>query len=397
MTMKHTCDVAVVGLGAFGAATLDQLAKRGARVIGLDRLAPPHDLGSTHGETRVTRQAAGEGDAYVPLVLRSHDIWRELERETGQPILVANGLLLLRNEGQARVHGLADFLGATAALAERHNIAHELLDASALARRFPHLTGLENAKGYFEPGGGYVIPEAAVTAQLERAARHGAAIKINTEVMRVADAGDHVTIATRSETIRAGHVVVAAGGWTGRLLGSPYDRLLTLQRQVFHWYAVGADYGNPAQAPDRFPTFIWLHGAEDTGHFYGFAPLPGTREIKVATEYEEVSPSVEAINRTVSPEEGAAFFRNHVAPRIRGVAPEPLRSKTCFYTVTPDHGFIIDRHPSNRRMTVISACSGHGFKHSAAVGEAIAETVLNGKSRLSLAAFALSRFDGTSR
>lgn len=392
MTTTHTYDVAVVGLGAFGAATLDQLAKRGARVIGLDRYAPPHDLGSTHGETRVTRQAAGEGAAYVPLVLRSHEIWRELEQDTGRTILVANGLLLLRNEGHTCVHGLADFLGATAALAHQHDIAHELLDANALARRFPHLMGLENARGYLEPLGGYVIPEAAVTAQLERAARNGAAIKANTEVMRVAHCGDHVTVATRDETIRAGHVVVAAGGWTGQLLGAPFDRLLTLQRQVFHWYTVSTDYGDPSRAPERYPTFIWLHGAEDTGHFYGFSPLPGTREIKLATEYEVLSPSVGAINRAVSPEEGRAFYRNHVETRIRGVASEPIRSKTCFYTVTPDHGFVIDRHPESPRITVVSACSGHGFKHSAGTGEAIAETVLTGKSRLSLSEFALSRF-----
>lgn len=388
-----TFDVAVIGLGAMGAATLYQLARRGAKVIGFDRDRPPHTLGSSHGQNRVTRQAVGEGAAYVPLVLRTHEIWRELERETGRTIFVANGMLMLRNEGHACVHGLTDFLGATAALAKSHGIAHELLDAAAVARRFPHLTGLGNITGYYEPGGGYVIPEAAVEIQLALAARHGAQLRTGTEITRIGQQGDHVVIwPENGEAVRANQVVVAAGGWTAALLGAPFDTLLALQRQVFHWYAVGPDYGDFAHQPERYPTFIWLHGGEDTGHFYGFAPLPGTREIKLSTEHLATSPNVAAIERAVNAEEGRAFYRDHVAPRIRGVAPEPVRSAVCFYTLTPDHGFIIDRHPGCDRITVVSACSGHGFKHSAAVGESVAEQLTAGRSRIPLAPFALARF-----
>ncbi len=386
--IRGSFDVAVVGLGAMGAATLYQLAKRGAQVIGIDRHVPPHAFGSSHGESRVTRQAVGEGVSYVPLVLRTHEIWRELERETGRPIFEACGMLILRRQGHACVHGQADFLGATARLANAHGIAHELLDANAIARRFSHFSGLDDTVGYYEPGGGYVVPEAAVAAQLQRAGGLGATLRTATAVTGIAAVGDGVEVSSPSGTVRARHAVVAAGGWIGSLLGPPFGRLLRVQRQVFHWYDVGDAYGSG----EGHPVFIWLHGGDDTGHFYGFPPMPGTRQIKLATEHDGQIPSIEEVARTVGPGEGATLYEHHVDGRIRGVTPVPARSQVCFYTVTPDHGFIIDRHPVSERITVISACSGHGFKHSAAIGEAVAEQIAEGRSHVDLGPFGLARF-----
>lgn len=392
--MPATYDIAVIGLGAMGAATLHQLAQRGVDAIGIDRHRPPHDIGSSHGESRVTRQAVGEGAAYVPLVMRSHEIWRELEAESGRRILVADGMLILRDEGHACVHGQADFIDATMRLARDHGIAHERLTGAEISSRFPHLVTHESTVGYYEPGGGYVIPEAAIEVQLDLAARAGATIAPDTEVVGIEPGPAHVTIRTATgDRIIAGHVVLAAGGWTGALLGRPFDRLLALQRQVFHWFPVTPEYSGSA-ADEHHPTFIWLHGAEDTGHFYGFAPRPGSCEVKLATELEAASPTVGAIERRVDPGEGLSFHTSHVARRMRGVAPEPRRSQVCFYTTTPDHGFIVDQHPESHRITVISACSGHGFKHSSAIGEAVAERLVAGASRIDLAAFALGRFRG---
>jgi sarcosine oxidase len=331
----------------------------------------------------------------VPLVLRSHEIWRELERETGRRFFVENGMLVLRSQGHAEPlhHGKPDFLGSTAALAKQFGIAHEMLDDAALARRFPHLDGIEGAVAYYEPGGGYVIPEVAVEVQLAAATRHGATLRTNTEIARIDAHRDHVAITTNSgEAILADRVVVAAGGWIPALLGAPFDKLLSLRRQTFHWYAVTTAYGDPDQNPKRFPTFFWRHSGGDTGRCYGFAPLPGTREIKVATEREFASPTVDDIDRNVTLEEGRAFYRHHVGPHFRGVAPEPLRGKVCFYTTTPDHDFIIDRLPSSDRGMVISACSGHGFKHSAAIGESVAEHLATGRSGIDLSPFSLARF-----
>ena len=171
-------DTVVVGLGAMGAATLLQLARRGQRVLGVDRFDPPHDQGSTHGETRITRCGIGEGEVYVPLALRSHEIWRELEAETGMELLTQCGALILSgSETSAPVHGKADFLGCTIAAARRFGLAHEVLDAAGVMRRFPQFLLRGDETGYFEAGGGFVRPEACVSAQLNVARRLGAEVR----------------------------------------------------------------------------------------------------------------------------------------------------------------------------------------------------------------------------
>src|SRR6185295_7980348 len=125
-------DAIVLGLGAAGSATLYQLAKRGARVLGIDQFDPPHTLGSTHGDTRITRLAIGEGAHYTPLAVRSHEIWRELEAATGANLLTTNGGLVIANAaGNWSLHGTS-FFSTTVAAARKHNIAHELLDSAAL-------------------------------------------------------------------------------------------------------------------------------------------------------------------------------------------------------------------------------------------------------------------------
>ncbi|RZK75725.1 MAG: FAD-dependent oxidoreductase, partial [Methylobacterium sp.] len=155
--MVERVDVAVLGLGAMGSASLYQLARRGAAVIGFDRYAPPHAFGSSHGETRITRQAVGEGRAYVPFVTASHRIWRELEAETGETLMNACGALVMApGSGVSSHHGKPDFVGRSISAARDAGIAHEVLDGAAVARRFPQFLNLAgDEKAYYEPGGGY--------------------------------------------------------------------------------------------------------------------------------------------------------------------------------------------------------------------------------------------------
>lgn len=382
MTRVH--DVAVIGLGAMGAATLYQLAKRGVRAVGIDRHAPPHDRGSSHGETRITRQAVGEGDVYAPLVIRSHAIWRELEAATGAALLEACGMLVLApRDGRAEHHGKLDFLARTIAVARRHGIAHEVLDADGIARRFPgfRLTGTE--AGCFEPGGGFVRPEACIAAQLAEAARLGAEIRTGSQVLGLLQRGAGVVIETAAGVIEAGQAVVAAGAWAGGLLGDPYDRLLLPYRQVLHWFPVAA-------APPAIPAFIWMHGDRPDDYFYGFPALGGA--LKVATEQYAAPCDPDRLDRAVAPAEQAAMWETHVASRIPGLAAPAMRSAACLYTVTPDAGFVVERHPRQDRVVVVSACSGHGFKHSAGLGEAVAEWVAEGRSAIDLSPFGSARF-----
>ena len=383
-------DIAVVGLGAMGSATLYQLAKSGAKVVGLDRFAPPHTLGSSHGESRITRQAVGEGRDYVPLVLASHRIWRALEAETGDTLLVTCGALVMGpGSGHSFHHGKPDFVGRSIDAARMFGIAHEVLDGAEVGRRFPQFLNLAgDEQAYHEPGGGYVVPERCVAAQLRRAVALGAEIRSGCEVRAIARDGSGIRIETADGPILAERAVVSAGAWTAPLLGEPFAGLLTVNRQVLHWYALDE---TAAYGPDA-PVFIWMHGAGDTDYLYGFPPMPGESRIKVATEQYATTTGADAVDRVVTEAESAEMYRAHVAGRVAGATDRVVQAAACLYTVTPDRGFIIDRHPEMDGVHVVSACSGHGFKHSAGIGEAVAETLLQGRSAVDLAPFSLARF-----
>ncbi len=388
--MTEHVDVAVVGLGAMGSAALYQLAKRGARVVGLDRYAPPHAMGSSYGETRITRQAVGEGLDYVPFAIASQRIWRELEATSGTVLFDACGALVMGpGDGVTTHHGMPDFTARSIDAAERYGIAHEVLDGAEVARRFPMFRGLTGTeKAYYEAGGGYVVPEACVAAQLDRATAMGANVRTGVEVHALEQEAAGVRITTSDGTLIADRVVVSAGAWSGPLLGAPFDRLLTVSRQLLYWYEVG-DTG--AFGP-KSPVFIWMYGRTDADYFYGFPPLPGDARLKVAKEQYVTTTTAQAVDRRIDPAETDRMFRENVAGRLAGVTSRLAKAAVCLYTMTPDRGFIIDAHPEQDRVLVVSACSGHGFKHSAGVGAAVADVLAGGWSGVDLSPFALSRF-----
>jgi sarcosine oxidase len=386
----HT-DVAVVGLGAMGAATLYQLAKRGVSCVGIDRFAPPHDLGSSHGETRITRLAVGEGGALAPFVRRSHEIWRELEAATGETLLTQCGALVMAPGGApSSHHGKPDFVARSIAVAEEFGIAHEAFGGAEVRRRFPHFVAADDVQAYFEPEGGYVAPERCIAAQLGEAFRLGARVVTGAAARAIRQTGAGVEIETADGVVACDRAIVAAGAWAGPLLGAPFDRLLTVKRQVLHWFALEEG----VEAPEGSPVFIWMHGAGDADYLYGFPPQPGARSMKVATEQFEASTEANTVERAVSPTESAAMYEAHLRGRLAGVTSRAVKAAACMYVMTPDFNFIIDDHPAMDRVTVVSACSGHGFKHSAGIGFALAERAATGRSKMDLAPFALSRFDG---
>ncbi|MBL8588707.1 MAG: N-methyl-L-tryptophan oxidase [Methylobacteriaceae bacterium] len=380
-------DVAVIGLGAMGAAAAWRLARRGARVVGIDRFAPPHERGSSHGETRITRQAIGEGEELTPFALRAHAIWREIEAATGARLFVETGCLLIARRGDpARRHGRDAFLDRTLAAARRFGVAHETLGADDIRRRWPHLAPAADETGYFEPGGGYLRPEACIAAQLALARAAGATLRLDETVLSLRAGAASVEIETDKGAISAGRVVVAAGAFAPALLGGPFARLLRPTRQTLHWRAADA----PARAAwAASPVYIWLHGPGPFDYFYGFPAIDG--EVKSATECDEHVDDPACYDRAVAPDAGAAFVAGHHAGRLAGLGAV-TRSATCLYTTTPDGGFVIDCDPRSERILVVSPCSGHGFKHSAAIGEAVAERLIDGAARLDLTPFSLARF-----
>ncbi|AZD47702.1 N-methyl-L-tryptophan oxidase [Pseudomonas chlororaphis] len=387
-------DVVVVGLGAMGAATLYQLAKRGVKVAGIDRFAPPHDQGSSHGDTRITRQAVGEGAAYVPLAIRAQQIWRELEAQldvpTEQPLFEQCGVLVMTSSATpGGQDGTPDFTENTLALARQFGIAHEVLDAAQIRQRFPQFAPIhDSALGYFEPGGGYVRPERCIDAQLSLARQLGATLITGETVLGIKNEQDLVQITSQHRRISAAKVVVCAGMWSSQLLGAPFDKLLRVCRQTLYWYQLA----EPVIFPEHSPSFI-VHGASDEQTCYGFPPIPGEGSMKIATEQYSETSTPDSLDRQVSAAQSEAMYRDLVLANIAGVTPQLVKSAVCAYTVTPDSHFIIDEHPRLANVTVVSACSGHGFKHSAAIGEALAQRLVDGHSEIDLSVFSLARFD----
>ena len=389
--MVNKFDTIVCGLGAMGSAALYQLAQRGNKVLGLDRFSPPHDNGSSHGESRIIRQAIGEGEEYVPLVLRSYELWREIEKETGKKLLTTTGGLTLESQkSEAVMHGRRDFLDQAIRCAKKFNIRHEIFDTADIRRRYPQFA-VTDERAYFEHDTGFLRPERCIEAQLHLARKHGAVVQTDETVISVGNSGDSgVIINTSGGAYSAEKVIVTAGPWIGRFLPSAYARLFAVSRQVMYWFDIREDCRS-AFAPPGFPIFIWIFAKGGEFGFYGFPTLDG-KSIKVATEQFTAITDPDQIQRAVGMEERQAMYKDYVQDRLPGISDRCASAASCLYTVTPDSNFVIDVHPDNDRIIIASPCSGHGFKHSAAIGEALAEQVIDGKSKIDVSSFNLKRF-----
>lgn len=383
-------DVMVVGLGAVGSAAAWQLARRGARVLGIDRFSPPHDRGSSHGLTRVTREAVGEGDAYVPLVQRSHAIWRELEATRGAeldgPLMTRTGVLYIGPAGSD-----AAFVALTQRVAERHGVPHDTLTAAQLRQRWPQFRAGDDETAVFEPGAGVVFPERCVAAQLAMARRAGAELRTGAPVLRLARTPAGFAVHTADAVWHAPQLLLTAGAWLPGLLRDSgmadelaWTQALRVRRQTLHWLVPD---DATRFAPAACPTFIWTRGHRYEDTFYGMPMLDGVPGVKVGTEQFEQEADPDTVSREVGDAETTDLFERLVSPRLAGLSDRAVKRAACLYTMAADGRFRIDSPAGWPGLTLVSACSGHGFKHSAALGEALAERLLQGRSTLDLSAF----------
>jgi sarcosine oxidase len=379
-------DLIVIGLGAIGSAALCQSALRGARVLGIDRFHPPHEFGSTHGETRITRQAIGEGPQFVPLVLRANLLWRALEEATGEQLLVQNGGLILLDADEASGAG-ADFYRQTVACARQFRIAHQILGFEDIREQYPQFTLQSGAEAYFEPGAGMLYPEKCVRAQLTLAQANHAELRTGEIVTDIITDRGGVTVHTDRSHYTAASIVLTPGPWMAdwarTICGLP-DAHFAVYRQTLYWFALQKP--DVQFSPQNMPIFLWSSAQVEKG-FYGFPSLDGI-SLKVATEQFESLSRVQDGQAGIAPGQAQAFYDQFVRKRMSGVAEQCLRAATCFYTVVPDHSFLIDHGIDSERIWFASACSGHGFKHSAAVGEALAQKALGETSMVDLGPFA---------
>jgi sarcosine oxidase len=383
-------DLIVIGLGAVGSAALCQSALRGARVLGIDRFYPPHEFGSSHGETRITRQAVGEGAEFVPLVLRANVLWRALEAATGEKLLVQNGgLILLDSAGGVQGPGAA-FFNQTVDCARRFGIEHQMLGAEEMRQRFPQFILQDGAEGYLEPGAGFLLPEKCIRAQLSVARANRAELRTGETVTDIITDTSGVLVETNRALYGAASVVLAPGPWMAhwaRTICGLEQPDFAVYRQTLYWF--GLEQPEPRFSLEQMPIFLWSSVQVEKG-FYGFPSLDG-ESVKVASEQFTSLSDPDADQVAVTPEQAQGFYDGFVHVSLRGLSSRCLRTATCLYTVVPDHRFVIDHGIDSERVWFASACSGHGFKHSAAVGEALAQKALGEDPTVDLRPFARNR------
>jgi sarcosine oxidase len=398
-------DVIVVGLGAVGSAAAYELAKGGRRVLGIDACEPPHIYGSSHGETRITRAAIGEGPEFSPLAIRSLELWKDAERRTGAKLLVQCGCLSVR--GQGMLHGVPHFFENITRAAQLYGIPCEMFSSGAeISRRFPAFQVQPSDAALLDLWGGYVFPERCIRTQLALAKAHGAQVQVNSKAVGFEPApGGGIKLAVETTTDPPGaarrwstptyyetdQVLATAGAWVPGLIGGTVASHLKVTRQVLHWFEIRS---NPERFGPGSSVFIWdvtgRQGAQSVIYGFPYLGSPGAG-VKIAEELDSAPVDPDSVSRAVSPKEIEDMYGGYVAPFIPDLGPRSLRTEVCLYTRQKTGRFIIDCHPDEPAIYFASACSGHGFKHSAAVGEAIAQEIVGQRAKLDLSAFRLSR------
>jgi sarcosine oxidase len=369
-------DVIVVGLGGMGSAAACHLAARGHRVLGLEKFGPAHDQGSSHGGSRITRQSYFESPDYVPLLLRAYELFDKLARDSGRDVITLTGGVMVGRPDSLTVAG-------SRRSAEHWGLAHEVLSAAELRRRFPTMNPAPDEVALYEPKAGFVRPEETVAAHLSVASAAGADLHYHEPMVSwsgTAEGG--VLVETAAGSYTAGQLVIAPGAWAPRLLadlGVPF----VIERQVQYWFEPTG--GVTPYLPDRHPIYIWEDAAGS--QVYGFPAIDGPDGgAKIAFFRRGIPTTPETIDREVHPDEIQAMAAD-AGRRFPTLPGRFLRAKTCMYSNTPDEHFVIARHPGHEAVTVAAGFSGHGFKFVTVVGEILADLATTGTTAHPIALF----------
>ena len=370
-------DVIVAGLGAMGSATAGHLARRGKKVLGLERWMPGHKLGSSHGDSRIIREMYFEHPMYVPLLQRAYQLWDELGKDVGQKLLNINSGLMIGTENGMLVAG-------TLRSAREHGLSYEVLSPAEVKHRHPAFDLRSDLVAVVDPRAGWLDPEQCNGAHLKVAAQHGADLRFEEPVISWAVNDGSVTVTSQHSKYSADHLVLCIGARTLSLL-SGLELNLEVERQAVLWM----DVPHPANyRPEVFP--IWAYEYKPGHITYGFPQLP--RGVKSSVMHSgDIVPDADKVDRNVDDAE-VTVLMNAISPVLPSLSRSPVRERdVCLFTNTPDHDFVIDFFPQHPEVLISSACSGHGFKFASVVGEIQADLITTGKSAFDLSPFRLSR------
>jgi sarcosine oxidase len=373
-------DAIVLGIGGMGSAAAWHLAKRGRRVLGLEQFSIPHELGSSHGVTRIIRLAYSEHPAYVPLLRRAYELWREMEQRAGERLLFVTGGLDI---GSAA----SETIGGSLRSCREHGLAHEELDAGKVARRFPGYRLPRELMAVYQPDGGFVLPERSIVVHTAAAREMGAEIHEQEPALEWRPEGAGVAVRSGRDTYHADRLVITAGPWASKCVPL-LERLAIPERQVLIWT-------RPLRA-ERFEVsaFPIFNMETERGRYYGFPVygVPGFKLGKYHHRRERTDP--DRVDREFHPED-EEVLREALVRYFPDANGETLAMKTCLFTNSPDEHFILDRHPEFPQVAIAAGFSGHGFKFAPVIGEIMADFALEGGcAHWDLGLFGLKRFQG---
>ena len=371
-------DFIVVGLGAHGSSTLYQLSKTGKKVLGIDSFSIGHNNGSSHGESRMIRFSYSNGEHYVPMLLRSKEIWKEIENESKESLLFQKGALFAGEEDHPTLIDAKES-------ADKHNLEYDILSSTEVRKLYPQFVIGKNSIGFLDKTAGYLLSESCIRTFINLANRNGAEILLDTPVTSIEPMDDKVIIQANNQRYEAEKVILTVGAYINELCPD-FSKYLSLWRLVAGWFAPDdiSRYG-----PEDFPSFVLI---EKDHYSYGFPTIkiPGVK-IGFSMSKAQNLNSTGEINREIN-DDDIESLRYWLEKYLPGVNGNIVQVGTCFGMSTPDRNFILGPHPKYPNIILGHACSGHGFKMSSAIGEILADLSQDRQIKFDLSPHSPKRF-----
>ena len=381
--MTEHYDAIVVGLGGMGSAALYHLAKRGVKALGIERFEIPHEMGSSHGLTRIIRLAYYEDLSYVPLLRRSYELWDDLEKAFGERLFFQTGSIDMGPPG-------SEVFSGSLRSCQENELEHEVLDSKGLRARFPGYQMPPETMAVFQPQGGLLVPERCITAHVELAAKYGATVHKGERVLGWDILVDkRVAVRTDASRYVTEKLIICGGAWAAKLAPA-LAGLAVPERQVLIWL----ETREPGLfAPERFP--VW-NGQVEEGRYYGFPefnPSGRTPGMKFGRyHHREEACDADTVDRALYAED-EALLRGFAERYFPAGAGKTLNMVVCMFTNTTDEHFVLDTLPEAPQVSVAAGFSGHGFKMASVVGEIMADLAQHGETRHDIALHRLARLE----